>query len=201
VEKKLLWLYMHDCYIVDAEGKDNGHVDDKAWPVDLPGDLDSAEKFRASDMTWLELFEYRQRLRDDLAKHELDVAVLKSKWHNLKPPPHVPQQVEIWAYSIKLKKGQIAAINTEIQVRPAIAMGCLFFVMIGCPIGIWFSKSDYLSAFITCFLPIIVVYYPLLLSGINLAKSRQLAPMIAVWAANAVMLVVALPLFRRLARN
>jgi len=201
LEKKLLWLHMHDCDIVTWDGSDNGHVDDKAWPVELPGDLESTEKFRASDMTWAELFEYRQRLYDDQAKLELDLAALKSKWHHGRPPAQVSQQMDIWLYTIKLKKGQIAGINAEIQVRPAIALGCLFFVMIGCPIGIWFSKSDYLSAFITCFLPIIVVYYPLLLSGINLAKSRQLTPIISIWAANAVMLTVALPLFRRLARN
>ena len=99
------------------------------------------------------------------------------------------------------KANQIAAIDTEIQMRPALALSCLCFVLIGCPIGIWFSKRDYLSAFITCFLPIIVLYYPLLLSGINMAKSRQLNPVLALWAANALMLVIAIPLFRRLARN
>lgn len=201
VENKLLLLYMHDCHIVTADGHDNGHVDDKEWPVELPGDLDAAEKFRAADMTWPELFEFRQRLRDDLKKIDLDIASQKSKWHILRPPPRVGQQIDIWMYMARQKRGQIAGINAEIQLRPAIALGCLVFVLIGCPIGIWFSKSDYLSAFITCFVPIIVVYYPMLLSGINLAKSRQLAPMIAIWAANAAMLAVALPLFRRLARN
>src|SRR5207244_73188 len=111
-------------------------------------------------------------------------------------PAMVNQQFNIWNFNTKQKKNQIAAIDAEIHMRPAIALGCLFFVCIGCPIGIWFSKSDYLSAFITCFLPIIVVYYPLLLSGINMAKTRQLHPAIAMWAANAVMLAVALPLFR-----
>jgi lipopolysaccharide export system permease protein len=85
--------------------------------------------------------------------------------------------------------------------RPALAFGCLCFVVVGCPIGIWFSKSDYLSAFITCFLPIVVVYYPLLLCGSNLAKNGRVSPLLAMWAANGLMALVALPLYRKLLRN
>ena len=69
------------------------------------------------------------------------------------------------------------------------------------PVGIWFSRSDYLSAFITCFLPIIVVYYPMMLSGINMAKCQSVHPVIALWSANGLMLTIALVMFRRLARN
>src|SRR5205085_667697 len=54
-------------------------------------------------------------------------------------------------------------LDTELQMRPALSFGCLFFVLIGCPVGIWFSKSDYLSAFTICFLPIVFLYYPQLL--------------------------------------
>ena len=59
--------------------------------------------------------------------------------------------------------------------------------MVGCPIGIWFSKSDYLGAFITCFLPIVVMYYPLLLCGINMGKGGSVHPGISIWVANAMM--------------
>ena len=69
-------------------------------------------------------------------------------------------------------------------MRPALALGCLCFVLVGCPVGIWFSRSDYLSSFITCFLPIIVVYYPLMLCGINLAKSGKMLTALAIWPAN-----------------
>ena len=86
-------------------------------------------------------------------------------------------------------------------MRPAIALGCLCFVMVGCPVGIWFSRSDYLSAFITCFLPIVMLYYPLLLCSINLSKNGRIEPFVALHAANALMAVLALGLFRRLLRN
>jgi lipopolysaccharide export system permease protein len=68
-------------------------------------------------------------------------------------------------------------------------------------VGIWFSRSDYLSAFITCFLPIVLVYYPLMLCGINLSKLGQLSPWLAVWIADALIAIIALTLFRKLLRN
>ena len=66
-------------------------------------------------------------------------------------------------------------------LRPAIALGCLCFVLVGCPVGIWLSRSDYLSAFITCFLPIVFLYYPMLLCGTNFAKSGTLPTAAAIF--------------------
>src|SRR5262249_25100385 len=104
-------------------------------------------------------------------------------------------------YASRDKQNQIRNLETEMLMRPALAFGCLCFVVVGCPVGIWFSKSDYLSAFITCFLPIVFLYYPLLLCGINVAKNGKVEPSIAVWAANGIMAVVALPLYRKLMKN
>jgi lipopolysaccharide export system permease protein len=89
----------------------------------------------------------------------------------------------------------------ELYMRPAIALGCLCFVLAGCPVGIWFSKSDYLSAFITCFLPIVFLYYPLLLTGINIARNGHVHPALTIMACDIVMAVIALYLLRRLMRN
>ena len=49
------------------------------------------------------------------------------------------------------------------------------FALIGCPVGIWANRSDYLSTFVICFIPTLVVYYPLLLAGSDLGKSKAAA--------------------------
>ena len=36
-----------------------------------------------------------------------------------------------------------------------MAFGSLLFVFLGAPVGILFARRDFLSAFMTCFLPII----------------------------------------------
>jgi len=85
--------------------------------------------------------------------------------------------------------------------RPALALGCLCFVLVGCPVGIWFSRSDYLSAFITCFLPIVLIYYPILLCGFNAARFGRVPPGPAIWAADVLMALSCFPIYRKLLKN
>jgi len=102
---------------------------------------------------------------------------------------------------LKAVRGLRLQLRAELQMRPALALGCLFFVLVGCPVGIWFSRSDYLSSFITCFLPIVFLYYPLLLCGTGMAKDGKFDPALTVWAADVVMAVIGLYLFRKLLKN
>jgi lipopolysaccharide export system permease protein len=68
-------------------------------------------------------------------------------------------------------------------------------------VGIWFSRSDYLSSFVSCFLPTVFVYYPLMLCGGNLAKDGKVPPWAGVFAADAVLAVAAVVLTWRLIRK
>ena len=86
-------------------------------------------------------------------------------------------------------------------MRPAFSLGCLCFVLVGCPVGIWFSKSDYLSAFMTCFLPIVTMYYPLMLCTVNFARAGKADPALVIWIANGVLLLASVFLFRKLVRS
>jgi lipopolysaccharide export system permease protein len=74
-------------------------------------------------------------------------------------------------------------LETEKHLRVALAAGGFFFVLLGAPVGILFAKRDFLSAFITCFVPIIVLYYPLTLAAVNLGKEAAAPPQV-VFAAN-----------------
>ena len=83
-------------------------------------------------------------------------------------------------------KSEINKFETEIQMRQSMAWGSLFFVIVGAPVGIIFARRDFLSAFISCFMPIIIVYYPLLLFGVNLGKEGIIPPVL-VWCGNGVL--------------
>ena len=86
--------------------------------------------------------------------------------------------------------GEITKFETEIQMRLSMAWGSLFFVILGAPVGILFARRDFLSAFITCFMPIILLYYPIMLFGMNLGK-EGIIPSYCVWASNGVLGVIA----------
>lgn len=80
--------------------------------------------------------------------------------------------------------------ETERRMRAAMAWGSFFFVLLGAPVGIRFARRDFLSAFITCFVPIIIIYYPLMLGGANLGRGGFVNPIYSLWLGNLVLLVL-----------
>jgi lipopolysaccharide export system permease protein len=199
-EKRLLWVDMRNGEFA-GEGGGQGRLEERSWPVELSSEFEAPRKLRPTDMTWQELDLTLADISKTAAAAQQEIAVTLAE---INQSGSRPQQkllhVENLRNQLKTLDGIIVAIHAEKQMRPAIAVGCLCFVLVGCPVGIWFSKSDYLSAFITCFLPIIVMYYPLLLSSINVAKGLKLTPLV-IWSANGLMLLIGLGLFRRLARH
>jgi lipopolysaccharide export system permease protein len=81
--------------------------------------------------------------------------------------------------------------ETEYQLRMSMAVGSLLFVFLGAPVGILFARRDFLSAFMTCFLPIIGIYYPLMLFGTNLSKEGLFPPYISLWIGNGLLAILA----------
>jgi len=82
-------------------------------------------------------------------------------------------------------------LETEKQLRVSMAFGSLLFMILGAPVGILFAKRDFLSAFITCFMPIILLYYPLMLLGVNTSKEGLLSPVVSLWVGNFLLAVLA----------
>lgn len=97
-------------------------------------------------------------------------------------------------------KREVGELRVEIAERPALALGCFFFVLIGCPVAIWFQKSDFLSSFITSFLPIVLVYYPLQMLTKNLGK-EEINEHLAMWIGNGVLGITGLFMLWRLGRR
>ena len=88
---------------------------------------------------------------------------------------------------------------TEPHRRWSAGFSCLCFAWIGAPMAVWLRNRDFLTSFFLCFLPILVVYYPLLMYGIDGAKSGTLPPY-SVWGCNALLLVAGAWLLKRVVR-
>jgi lipopolysaccharide export system permease protein len=196
----LIYVQMRDCDITDSNNNSTTHVDFRVWPVDIPNDLAGQGKARPSDMTWSELMDARQKIFEDQALVDADIAAHQVAINVGAGEGHYPDHIRGKREERRTLELKLANIDSEVWQRPAFALGCLCFVLVGCPVGIWFSKSDYLSAFITCFLPIVMVYYPLMLCGINMARSGKIPSLAAIGAADALMLFAAIVMYRRLAR-
>jgi lipopolysaccharide export system permease protein len=103
-------------------------------------------------------------------------------------------------------EGQIAGERVRmyhLQIEPARrwanGFSCLFFVLIGAPAGILLRNSDFLNSFFACFLPILLIYYPLLYLGVNEAKLGLLSSW-SVWIGNVVLAICGAWLLRRVQR-
>jgi lipopolysaccharide export system permease protein len=202
LRNKVLHVHMMD---TDARKDDGSEIyyQDKVWEVPLPPNMLDDRPRRPRDMTWNEILAKRSDIEHDIADIDNQFALYLAPDLVDRAPPqsNVNQHLKNLKEAKKTKRAEDNALITELHVRPALSVGCLFFVLVGCPIGIWFSKSDYLSAFITCFVPIMVVYYPLLLCGSGLAKDGKISPYIGVWIADGIMLLTALVLYRKLTRH
>ncbi len=81
--------------------------------------------------------------------------------------------------------------ETEKHFRVSLGLSAFCFALLGAPVGILFAKRDFLSAFITSFLPIILIYYPLTLLGMNLGKEGTFSPVATMAAGNMALALLA----------
>lgn len=104
------------------------------------------------------------------------------------------------------RAGQIAGaqsalsrLKTEPHRRWASGFSCLSFVLVGIPMAIRRRHAEFLASFFACFLPILLLYYPMLIVGLRQAKDGVLPP-IAVWTGNVVFAICGVWLLRRVVR-
>ena len=96
---------------------------------------------------------------------------------------------------------KICRLHTELHNRFATSCSCLFFVLLGSPFAMVMARKQFLTSFLFCFVPILVVYYPITMMTQNLSKTGQLDPTWSVWTANGLMLLAAGYFFRRVIQH
>jgi lipopolysaccharide export system permease protein len=193
-----LQIRMQDC--VGAGEESTGRVEDQIFKMKLPKEILEDRPRKAREMTWQEMIRRLNVLRQQEERALTRIAQDASQTAMVEPPK-LDQHLADLRNQVKAIRYEARLMHIEMQMRPALSLGCLCFVLIGCPVGIWFSRSDYLSAFITCFVPILFLYYPLLLCGNNLAKAGSLPPWAALWLSNAAVGLISLLLYARLMKH
>ena len=73
--------------------------------------------------------------------------------------------------------------------RWANGFSCLAFVIIGIPVALRLRTANYATTFGICFLPILFIYYPLFMFGLNGAKMGTLPPYGA-WLGNLACVII-----------
>ena len=101
---------------------------------------------------------------------------------------------------LKHERNRLHRIIMEPWRRWANGFSCLCFVLVGAPMAIRMRNSDFLTSFFLCFLPILIVYYPVFMIGVDQAK-RGSVPPVAVWTGNLLITLWGWWLLRRVVRQ
>ncbi len=187
--------------VASTDDGSRGYFEDRVWEVPLPANLANDANRRARDMTWQEILAKRQEWLESIDRSGDEIQVATAKVDSNPADANLSKHVVNLQNRLKHERQQLRFLDVELQMRPALSFGCLCFILVGCPVGIWFSRGDYLSAFITCFLPVVVSYYPLMLCGTGMAKDGKLDIVTLVWGADLMLASAGLLLIWRLTRN
>lgn len=172
---------------------------------ELPDSVSGKEaRLKISALTWDQLPARAATVQEELDEVLANRAAQEAEIARIADPSlriYAQDQLKHYQYQIEAKTRQIRNLRAEIHARPALAVSCLVFALVGCPVGIWANRADYLSTFLICFIPTLLVYYPLYLAGSDMGKNGRIPLAVGCWLADAVMGGLAILLTWRLLRR
>lgn len=195
---------MSRCSWVSTDGKTSGHADYLEFATQLPEAVFGQEtRGRPSTQTWQELFVYREEVAKARVERIREVEELEAQSNmvsgdrslELKKKAAFTRDIEV-RYLTRLFRG----IESEMNMRPALAVGCFCFALVGCPVGIGARRSDYLGLFVMCFMPVTAVYYPVLIVGLQLSNQGRMPPAVF-WLPDLIIFLASLTLIRLLIKR
>jgi lipopolysaccharide export system permease protein len=121
-------------------------------------------------------------------------ALLTGEFEALDEASWIAKQREVDWITERLQR-----LHTEPWRRWANGFSCLCFVLVGAPMAIRLRHAEFLAIFFVCFLPILLVYYPMLAVSVDQAKDGTMPPP-AVWLGNIALACWGVWLMRRVVR-
>jgi lipopolysaccharide export system permease protein len=199
LQEQQVLLTLHNSLIETPNG-DRMALDREEFKLPLPTPTDTLKAPR--NMT---IEHIRRELagllkeRDDLLHRQMIGAVLalsEGSFDRLAPQ-------DTWMLEMKERSRteRSQKLQTEIHGRVALSCSCFFFVLIGSPFAIVQGKRQFLTNFALCFLPILIIYYPVVLLTMNLCRDGMISPVWGMWIGNATLLATGVFVLRKVFRN
>ena len=189
-------LKLTDCHL-DVPGRGSMWMAEETRALPLPGGLNRTKARHMSIETLkLKLGQENERLRQ-LEEQRVVQACFHlttgdfSNWTPNQTAENTPRHSGI----------KPTVLRTEMHSRIAFSSSCFFFVLLGAPLAITQARRQVLTNFLTCFLPIIIVYYPVVMLCISQSRAGKVDPAWAMWIGNAILFLAGSIIFRRCCRN
>jgi len=91
--------------------------------------------------------------------------------------------------------------RAEIHNRFSMSASCWFFAFLGGPFAMLQARRQFITSFILCFLPILIMYYPVMFLMINLCKTGTIEPWWAMWVPNLIIGSIGLIVLRKVVQH
>lgn len=142
-----------------------------------------ARHLTISDL-WQGIDRARQEQQDSLRQqNQLAAAVLLTgDFDEL-----VSTRMQDYSSNHRLAVREVLRFSSEIHSRFAMSVSCLFFALVGGPFSMLQARRQFITSFILCFLPILLVYYPVMFLVLNLCKNGTIDPWWSMWIPNAIL--------------
>ncbi len=95
---------------------------------------------------------------------------------------------------------KLSRLKTEPMRRWALGFSCLAFIWMGVPLAILIRSADYWWTFGVCFIPILLIYYPIFGLSLEFAKDGTW-PASALWLGNLTLAMIGTWLMRKIVRT
>ena len=144
----------------------------------------------------------QERLRQDSRTHaavgelaaHTGFSILTARHNDIAGAPG--QEVVV---SLANHEKRLCKLQLEPWRRWSEGFSCFFFVLVGAPLAMIMKTSDYWTTFGMCFLPTLLIYYPLFILGLEQAKDGIIPPY-SVWIGNMVLCGIGIALIARVRR-
>jgi lipopolysaccharide export system permease protein len=155
-----------------------------------PSEIAMADFARAREEQVRKIDEFEQ-----VAAGKIAIGIVTGRMEQTVPAAVEGDRLQaVWARS------RLTRIIMEPWRRWANGFSCLCFVLVGAPMAIRMRNADFLTSFFLCFLPILLVYYPVFMLGVSRVKAGTL-PAPAVWLGNVLVVLWGLWLLRSVVRR
>lgn len=187
-------------YWVDIPGKAKGYnLSERVEAISWDGGSDRLDQ-KPRNLPIIRIENELEQISRD-RRHETMKSIIEAAFALTQADfPRVAQTAADRDSGIRTQTARINKLHTEIHSRYALACSCFFFVLVGTPFSMRYGKSQYLTSFLLCFLPIVCGYYPLMLGLMAQAKKGTIGPEWSMWVGNVLLAIVAAFVCRRVIR-
>jgi lipopolysaccharide export system permease protein len=116
------------------------------------------------------------------------------------PDEVIPGQLEAARLRVTETLRSINRYEVEIQKKFALAAACFIFVLLGAPIALRFPRAG-VGLTIGVSLVVFGTYYIGLIAGESLARQGLVPPVVSMWIANVIFLLLALVLLAKMGKE